>query len=411
MVSESKKGYFRSRGWKDLIFLAVLLTLAGVFRKQIFGLTDFQKWKARPGPDFRFRSDSHRALGENGQQPCFFIVPTSAASQPVSPDSVGDCLSLVPNGKKLDLIEVFPVGALLLHIKTDLYVPDVIPLAFTRVTLASDLIPWARRFQVYLPNVYDPILTGSRQPWTYLDWLLPDGQSLHYPRTSPGANFSDAVYEYALAGSFFSGSKIAWNGWGWDLVLTDGTTYLSPEAYNAKRPQQGSLVGIFDSGGHEVRLSRSQNGDLEEIKSPNAHWIRLSHAQGLVSEAEDDFGQTVHYQYSSTNMLSRVNYSTGQAIQYSYNPQGQLTEIQDTSGALNLRASYVAAVNTKQELFLQTISLNGNSYAFHVICEPQTHRARWTITDPQKESTTVDILYEQSGEVRYSVKRAIAANQ
>lgn len=405
MTANTKKNYFRSRGWKDLIFLTVLLILAGVFRKQIFGPTDLEKWKARPEPDFRLLSDSHRALGESGQLPCFFIFLASVAGRLAGSGSVGDCLTLVPNGKKLDLIEVFMTGAVVLHVKTDLYVPDVIPLAFTRVTLASPLLSWARRFQVSLPNVYDPFLTGSRQPYTYLDWLLPDGQSFHYPRISPGTNFSDAVYEYSLPGSFFSGSKIAWNGWGWDLSLPSGKTYLSPEAYYAKRPQQSSLVGIFDSRGHEVRLSRASNGDLEQIKSPNAHWIRLGHTQGLISEAEDDAGETVHYLYDSTNMLSRVIYSKSRTVEYVYNRQGQLTGIRDPSGALNLQASYGAVQNTKEQL-LQQISLNNQVYAFRTDIAPRSHRARWIITDPQKQSMTVDIWYEQSGKTRYSVKSA-----
>lgn len=278
-MSKNKKGYFRSRGWKDVIFVLVLLTLAVLFRKQIFGPTDFEKWKTRPQPDFHFFSSTHVPRGETGQAPCF-IVSLGPSGQSVTSESVGDCVELVPNGEKLDLIEVFPAGTFLLHVKTDLYVPDIFTLAFTRVTLAPPLIPSAHRFQVYLPNVYDPFLTGSRQPYTYLDWLLPDGQSLHFRRISPGTSFSDAVYEYALPGSVFSGSRLAWNGWGWDLALADGTTYLSPEAYYAKRPQQGSLVGIFDGEGHEVRLSRAKNGDLQEIKSPSSHWIRLTRSNG-----------------------------------------------------------------------------------------------------------------------------------
>jgi hypothetical protein len=45
----------------------------------------------------------------------------------------GPCLMLAPNGKKLELFEVDLWTGEFVPVKTDLYVPDTIPLAFTRV--------------------------------------------------------------------------------------------------------------------------------------------------------------------------------------------------------------------------------------------------------------------------------------
>lgn len=59
--------------------------------------------------------------GESGLAPCFFIVASTATDQPVVSGTVGDCLLLVPDGRRLDLFEV-PLGGSFVPVKTDLYV-------------------------------------------------------------------------------------------------------------------------------------------------------------------------------------------------------------------------------------------------------------------------------------------------
>ena len=103
--------------------------------------------------------------GRSGLPPCFFIVRPKAVNVPsIDSGSVDDCLSLLPNGHRLDVFEI-PLEGGFLPIKTDLYVPDIIPLAFTRTYVP--LTVWSEQFQVFLPHVYDPFLTGSRFPYTY----------------------------------------------------------------------------------------------------------------------------------------------------------------------------------------------------------------------------------------------------
>jgi hypothetical protein len=98
----------------------------------------------------------------------------------------------LPNRDRLDVFEI-PLEGGFFPIKTDLYVPDTIPLAFTRTCVPPTA--WSERFQVFLPHVYDPFLTGFIFPYTYQDWRLPDGQSDHYERISPGTGYADAFSE------------------------------------------------------------------------------------------------------------------------------------------------------------------------------------------------------------------------
>jgi hypothetical protein len=197
-VLKKMKTYFKRRGGKDLIFLLVVLAGSAWVEYRFYGIgqSDVAKWKRRAELDA-----SHRASvppgpgpGQVGLLPCFFLVPNMSADQPVESDTIGDCLLLTPDGKKLDLFEIFALGGFL-HIKTDLYVPGAVPIALTRTTAPPS--DGSRRNKIYLPHVYDPFLSGSRFPYTYLDWSLPDGRSIHFGRISKGSGFADAVYEAA----------------------------------------------------------------------------------------------------------------------------------------------------------------------------------------------------------------------
>jgi YD repeat-containing protein len=329
-------GYLRSRGWKDFIFACAAVAVWVGVRHYLSPPSDYEKWKVRvkAAPDLSISQEP----GRSGLPPCFFIVPSKAVNQPrLNSGSIDDCLTLLPNGERLDVFEI-ALGGGFFPVKTDLYVPDTIPLAFTRTYVP--LTTWSERFQIFLPHVYDPFLTGSRFPYTYTDWRLPDGQSIHYERISQGTGFADAVFGTVSSSRVFANSRINWNGRGWDWTLPDGTTYLSPEAYNATRPQQGSLVGFFDRNGNEVRLSRGDNGELTEIESPWGRWIRFEYSQLHMIRAHDSSGNVVEYEYDSSSRLSAVKYSGGQSTKYSYDTANRVVEVEDPSEDVGMEIKY-----------------------------------------------------------------------
>lgn len=358
-------------------------------------LTDYEKWKARP--KLQAVSTSGPAIpGQRGLPPCLFIVPPNSANQPVISGEIDDCLQLIPDGRKLNLVEI-ALGFGVIPVKTDLYVVDTIPLAFTRTYVP--LSDWSNRFQVYLPNVYDPFLTGSRRPYTYLDWRLPDQQSIHYKRVSAGTGFSDAVYEDVSHTPAFIGSRISWNGFGWDLVLRDGATYLSPEAYSATRPQQGSLVGIFDKDGNEVRLSRKDNGDLTEIKSPNGKWIRLRYSDGRMVEVKDSLGNVVDYSFDGANRPETVRYPDGHIMKYSYDPLNRIKGIEDASEGFAFKCKY----DSQGDLIEATVN-DHLTYRFRpAIVEGLSKTVDVGVTDPQGEEYR--IVISAGGGISYTIEK------
>jgi YD repeat-containing protein len=328
--------------------------------------------------------------------PCFFIVPSSAINQPVISGSVGECLLLVPDGKKLDLIEV-ALGGLVLPIKTDLFVEDSIPLAFTRFYSPTD--EWSTRNRIFLPHVYDPYLSGNRDPYTYLDWWLPDRHSIHYQRISPGTGFADAIYESASSGPIFEGSRVAWNGWGWDVALEDGTTYLSPEAYNAQRPQQASLVGIFDKEGNEVRLSRNSEGDLTEVKSPSGRWIRFHYDAGHIVQAADSSGNKVEYEYDSNDRLRKAKYPSGQSTTYAYDTSNRIVSAEDSLARTILAVEYDADQGS-----VARVTAERRTYNFQYARDKDPNSGHVAITDSQGGAIRVKLQTSEKG-VFYTVEK------
>src|SRR5206468_9164413 len=121
--------------------------------------------------------------------------------------------------------------------KTDLYLPDVIPLSLTRVyNSGDDLI---RPFGRGTTHPY-ALFLWSAQQYTEADLVLPDGGKIHYVRTTPGSGIPGVVLVHqespttSATPTAFYKSSIVWNGRGWDLTLTDGTVYVFGE--NAPLP-------------------------------------------------------------------------------------------------------------------------------------------------------------------------------
>lgn len=277
-------------------------------------------------------------------------------------------------------------GGNFFHIKTDISVPGSIPLAFTR-TSSSDSI--SAQNHNYFRHVYEPYLVGDRNPYTYLSCFFPDGINVTYQRISPGKGFVDAVYEAASPFPMFQGSRFAWNGWGWDLALPSGMTYLFPEAYNATRLQQGSLVGIFDSNGNEVQLKRKRNGDLAEVTSPNGGRINFFYQKGLISRAADSLGNAATYTYDEHRNLKRVINSYGESEEYEYNQFHHVVRILDSRGSVILENIYDS--HDRENKVVQLALSDTGTYRINYILEEQAGRGYVEITDPKGEVTRVNL--------------------
>ncbi|MBI2526322.1 MAG: RHS repeat protein [Candidatus Rokubacteria bacterium] len=227
--------------------------------------------------------------------------------------------------------------------KTDLVVPDLIPIVLTRTYRPGD--GQSRAFGFGMSHSYDMFLVGDVNPYTYLDLFLPDGTRIHFARISPGGSWPDAVYEHTATPTRFHKARIVWNEShvGWDLTLKDGTLYQFPEANGAPRPQWAALKGYRDRYGNALTLTRDSNRDLTRLTTPSGRWVALTvDASHRITQAQDNTGRTVSYTYDAGGRLSTVTDAAGGVTTYGYDASNRMTTITDARGIAYLTNEYDA---------------------------------------------------------------------
>jgi len=239
----------------------------------------------------------------DGRHPCV-QVKKNANGLPANV-TVGKCPVGVFLDRELDEIEVdLRVGTLITR-TSDLFVAGKIPLAATRCYRSWDNT--ARTLGRNTALSWDLFPIGSRQPYTFIEIITCDGQRLRYERISKGTGYADAVYEHRGTATQFLGSRFSWNGNGWDLKLRDGSLYLFPESYHAKKPVDGALIGFHDANGQALKLERRERRNLKKITAPDQRSITFEHdSSDRVIKAEDDQKRRVEYRYDHGGRLVEV---------------------------------------------------------------------------------------------------------
>src|SRR5437660_5568250 len=145
---------------------------------------------------------------------------------------------------------------LFVYTKTDLFVPDVLPLSFSRTYRVND--SRSRSFGIGASDSFDIYLIGDTRPWTYQELVLPDGGRVHFDRISTGTDFSNALYLHSAANTGFYGATIMLNTSvvpnEWILTLKDGTGYHFPENDNGTNPLCGAVSQVTDRYGNTITV-------------------------------------------------------------------------------------------------------------------------------------------------------------
>jgi len=240
----------------------------------------------------------------DGRYPCLRITKSVNGTADSLEAALTKCTKGLRLDGELDEIEVDLRGNLITR-TTDLVVPGETPLSVTRCYRAWDT--HSRTFGRNTALSWDLFPVGSRQPYTFIDVVPCDGYSFRYVRISKGTGYADAVYEHRITNTPFLGSRISWNGNGWDLKLRDGSLYLFPESYYAKRPVDGALIEFRDKTGTVVKMDRAERRNLKKISTPDGHSISFNHdnADRLIA-AQDQNGRKVTYLYDHGGRLSEV---------------------------------------------------------------------------------------------------------
>src|SRR5262249_48829357 len=117
-------------------------------------------------------------------------------------------------------------GRFVLH-QTDLLLKDgdlTVPLTRTYTSEFWFHPTRSHAFGINSVHDFDVGLVGSRNPYTYLIMVLPDGDGVYFPRVSQGGSYSDAGYQHSETSSVFYKATIRWDGKGWESKRPDGAT-------------------------------------------------------------------------------------------------------------------------------------------------------------------------------------------
>ncbi len=266
------------------------------------------------------------------------------------------------------------------YAKTDLYEPDVIPIALTRIYRQSDNA--SRAFGLGTSHPYDSFLVGQNPGWTYMDLVFADGSRIHFSRISTGALWRDAVLQSNSSPGPFFGATIAWNtktDTGWTLTRRDGTVYVFPDSANATRSQQAALLSISDRNGNTLSITRDANANITQIRSPHNRWVQFTYDAGYrVTQATDNLGRTVQYFYDASGRLTQVTDANGGVWKYAYDANNNMTSLTDARNIPYLTNHYDA----NNQVSNQTQADNG-SYQYNYFADSNGNITETDVTDPR----------------------------
>ncbi|SCL34140.1 RHS repeat-associated core domain-containing protein [Micromonospora pallida] len=252
---------------------------------------------------------------------------------------------------------------------TDLVVDDVLPISITRSYRQNDT--QMREFGIGTNFSYG-VFVHSRQEYVEADLILPDSGKVHMERISPGTGWTDAVFKVVGTTGPFRDALMSWNGDGWDLVRTDGMTWVFGE--------NTPLQSIRDRHGNQITLTRSsggQAGDITQITSPNGRWIKLSYTSGRITRAQDNAGRAVTYAYDTGGRLTEVTTPGGRTTRYTYDSAHRMTSVTDARNITYLTNTYDSAGRVASQ-----VMPNGVTYQFAYTTDTNGRITKTTVTEP-----------------------------
>jgi RHS repeat-associated protein len=252
---------------------------------------------------------------------------------------------------------------LFVYSKTDLVLPDVVPIKLERTYRPKD--NQVRPFGIGTTDSFELFMVGDTNPYTYFDLITPDGSRIHFYRTSSGTSYSDAVYAHSSAGTSWYGATIAWNpsafaGGSWVLTTKNGTKYYFPDGFGQTLPAKMAVLGISDRHGNKVTIARDSVGNITQVTSPNGRSIVFQHdSNNRFTQAQDNVGRTVSYQYDAVGRLQQVTDAAGGVWQYTYDSNNNMLTIQDARGITYLTNQYDSGNHVTKQT-----QADGSTYQF-----------------------------------------------
>jgi RHS repeat-associated protein len=262
---------------------------------------------------------------------------------------------------------------LFVYHRTDLVIPDTIPIVIDRTYRQEDSNSYS--FGVGTTSLYD-IRLWSENNYHEADLVLPNGGTILYTRVSPGTGYKTAEYKATTTPSVFYGSTIRWNESvpGWDLTLTNGTTYVFGE--------YAPLQAIRNRQGQQLTITRSegQKGNITQITSPHGRWVKFTYnGSHDITEIKDDAGRSLKYAYNKEGLLESATDPAERTTKYEYNSSGEMTSITDPRGNKYIETEYESHGRVSKQKMA-----NGGIFEFNYALNGEGNVESTTITEPRE---------------------------
>jgi YD repeat-containing protein len=287
-------------------------------------------------------------------------------------------------------------SGLFVYNKTDLALPDVIPLSLTRTYRQND--SFSRPFGIGATHPYEIFIGGTPAGFgstPYLDLILPDGSYIHFIGVGTAPIYSSYLNSSAGTpwyGAVISSNPINPNGYVlpglWQLQTKDGTIYSFPESAGLVNPACQALVGITDRNGNQIKITRNAgtNCTITQITSPSGRYIQFAYDTSFrIKTATDNIGRQVQYNYDGSGRLQTVTDANGGVWTYGYDTLNRMTTIEDPRLITYLTNSYTSA---------------GMVYQQYLADHTSFYQFNWTTTS---NTTNVTFTASASGPPPYSV--------
>ena len=290
------------------------------------------------------------------------------ASSPLPPGSAPTGTS---GGDPVDLY-----SGLFTYHKRDLTLPDTIPIDIQRTYRPADSNSYS--FGIGTTNQFD-LRLWSGAGAAEANLILPDGQRIHYVRTSPGSGYSDGIYESTSTPGPFFASTLKYNPSGsgayWNLNLKNGMTYVFGV---------GRLLEVRDPYGNTLTITRSGE-DVTQVTSPHGRWVKFAYdGSHRITEITDNGGRHVKYTYTS-GRLAKVEGPEGRTTEYEYDGSGSMKAVINARGNKYLQNEYDASGRVKKQ-----IMGDGGTFEFAYELDEAGKAKSTTVTDPRGTKRKVD---------------------
>jgi RHS repeat-associated protein len=332
----------------------------------------------RPDPTVGWLVYGQGTVTENGQQimpdpgVAIHVLTCASIGNPTTAPSTGkEEGDADDDGEPVDL----STGLFVMQ-KTDLFLPDILPITLTRTYRQNDTR--SRPFGIGATHPFAWFLVGDKTAYTYAELILEHGGRIRYNRISSGTGYTDAVMEHTGTPSRFYKSVLSWNSsrGGWDIKLRDGTIY---EFFVDSGSEVVVLQAVKDRNGNKLTITLDSSERVTKITSPNGRWIEFTYDTGnRITQAKDNIGRIVTYTYDASGRLIQVTDPNGGFTDYTYDTSHRVLTIKDAREIVFLTNEY----DTNGRVIKQT-QVDTTTYQFAYTLDGTGKVTQTDVTDPR----------------------------